>query len=216
MLKNNVLEAIDIIAQQKTRTAGYDRTIQASIVKCNDSVIGSYDIKYQGEVLRAYSINKGIEYQKDKKVIVLIPGNNFNNEKIILGEVDKNSLTYLRPTGDQYISNEYNIFDNINDIELCSYRPETQIITYTPKNNYINSLQDSSNICVSVDIQTNIPGEQRDHRGDYGLRFYSNFRQQEDPDKIETKELKELKPLYQILLMQILLSQQIFLFLILI
>jgi hypothetical protein len=50
-LEDTILQAIDIIASKKITSAGYDKTIQATIVSCVDATIGKYKVKYQDSYL---------------------------------------------------------------------------------------------------------------------------------------------------------------------
>lgn len=191
MVKENVFEAINVIAEQQINNAGFDKTIQGQIVRCVDATIGAYDVKVPGDVYRAYSIVKGIEYAENSNVTILIPGGNPNNEKIILGSTDKNSTAYVKPLEDSYVSNDYNIFDKITDIALCTYKSPQQVkLTqedgYALKKHTVDSIQDSTDIYLTFDIQTKIPQEQS--RGDYGLVLQLEFSVPTDEAEIETKE----------------------------
>lgn len=78
---------MDIIAEGKVSAAGYDKTIQATIVSCINAIKGQYKIKYQGNTFYAYSNNLDYQYTKGTTVYVLVPGNDFTQMKTILGTV---------------------------------------------------------------------------------------------------------------------------------
>ena len=42
----NICQAIEIIANNAVKNAGYDRTIQAQIISCVDQDAGKYKIKF--------------------------------------------------------------------------------------------------------------------------------------------------------------------------
>ena len=48
--EKNICQAIDIIVNRAISTAGYDKTIQATIISCVDATIGRYRIRYQDSV----------------------------------------------------------------------------------------------------------------------------------------------------------------------
>jgi len=54
-IANNILAAIDILADKKIAEAGYDKTVNATIVKCVDATVGKYLVKYQDADIVAYS-----------------------------------------------------------------------------------------------------------------------------------------------------------------
>jgi hypothetical protein len=50
------------IAGEALTKAGYDRTIQATILKCSDPNAGKYVVKYQDSKFEAYSANVQANY----------------------------------------------------------------------------------------------------------------------------------------------------------
>ena len=78
-----LLSAIDILAKQRIKDAGYDKTIVAEIVSKKD--VGTYLLKYGSTIIEAFSPK---EYALHTMVYVLIPQNNMGQEKQILGEVN--------------------------------------------------------------------------------------------------------------------------------
>ena len=45
-----ICEAVEYIVQQAVDSAPYDKTIQATVIKCVDSTIGQYQVKYQDSI----------------------------------------------------------------------------------------------------------------------------------------------------------------------
>ena len=179
MIKS-LCQAVDIIAQQKAKTMGYDTTVEATIFKCIDATIGSYDIQYQGSVFRAYSVNPNTQYNVGDTVLILVPQSNFNNEKTILGAKNKLGIKNINSTGNQsqYISNGYNILSNnsANSINLCSYKTEEKNFDFITKENFQQSLRKSQYLTVSFDIENNLPHEQIGW-GNYGIEINLVFKQ---------------------------------------
>ena len=72
-LEEIILQAIDIVASKKIASAGYDKTILATIISCEDEKLGKYKVKYQDSYWYAYSNNINISYSPNASVYVLIP-----------------------------------------------------------------------------------------------------------------------------------------------
>lgn len=79
-----ILDAIELIAQNIVGQAGYDRTIQAMIVSCVDAEKGKYKIKYQGNTFFAFSTDISKTYKDGINVYVNVPQNDFSQTKTIL------------------------------------------------------------------------------------------------------------------------------------
>ena len=102
-IEQNICEAIQIIADNAVASAGFDRTIQGSILSCVNETTGKYKIRYQDSNLYAYTGDINKKYSKGTQVYILVPGNDMSKNKTILGEVgalgaysDDNNLAYNR------------------------------------------------------------------------------------------------------------------------
>lgn len=84
-----ILDAINLVAEDKINKANLNKTIQATIVKVEDEAIGKYKIKYQDSYFFAYTINSEIAYSKDELVNVLVPNGDLNKDKFIISMVDR-------------------------------------------------------------------------------------------------------------------------------
>lgn len=82
--EEQICQAVDVIAQEKINSANFDRTIEARILSCEDSLTGKYRIKYQNSTFIAYSGDANITYEEGTFVYVLIPGNDPEKDKLIL------------------------------------------------------------------------------------------------------------------------------------
>lgn len=85
---DNILQAIQIIAQSNVSNANFDRTVRAEIKKCLDEKTGKYLISYQGIEQVAYAISPIFTYEKGWVVYVLIPSNNSQRVKTIINTLD--------------------------------------------------------------------------------------------------------------------------------
>ena len=86
-LIDDILKAIDIMATKKISSAGYDKTIQGTVISCQDRTIGKYKIKYQDGYWYAYSTSGDVYYSNGTSVYILIPNGDMRKEKTILGAV---------------------------------------------------------------------------------------------------------------------------------
>ena len=86
-LTNQLLDAIELIADKKVAAARYDKTIQATIVSCVDAQAGKYKIKYQGNMFYAYSTDTSTTLNNGISVYVNVPENDFSKVKTIIGTV---------------------------------------------------------------------------------------------------------------------------------
>lgn len=89
-IEHQICEAIETITDSRISRAGFDRTIQATIVACVDEVTGKYKVKYQDNTFYAYSGDVDKKYNKNNRVYILIPGNDMTRDKTILGTVGEN------------------------------------------------------------------------------------------------------------------------------
>lgn len=124
-LSNTILDAIEIMADKKVSAAGYDRTIQATIVSQMNAAKGEYVIRYQGNKFYAYSTDLEKTYRKGATVFVLVPENDFTKVKTILGvagNVDEYEGQYLAEEMKYEETSPDCIIDNESaPIRLCSY-----------------------------------------------------------------------------------------------
>ena len=86
-LTNQLLDAMELIADKKVAAARYDKTIQATIVSCVDAQAGKYKIKYQGNIFYAYSTDTSTTLNNGISVYVNVPESDFSKVKTIIGTV---------------------------------------------------------------------------------------------------------------------------------
>ena len=181
----SLLQAMLVIAQQSVKSANFDKTIQGTIVRLVDPTIGKYKIKYQDGYWFAYSNSVDVVYSEGSSVYILIPNGDMNNEKTIIGSVNKLGINYvnLLEQSKAYADSGANtITDNIVH-SLCSYNNNTVLLyDYTDLQSVLSVnqsatatyLKTSSHFILSSKIKTNLPLEQR-YGGNYGIRFYLDF-----------------------------------------
>lgn len=93
-----VVDTMYSVASDVIKNAGYDKTIQAQIVSCQDATIGKYRCRYQDAVFYAYANNTDMSFSNGAYVYILIPNNDFKQEKTILGTTQKLGIDYISQT----------------------------------------------------------------------------------------------------------------------
>lgn len=183
-ISEKVLDAIQILADNSVKRADYDRTIQAKILSCEDATIGKYRCRYQDAVFYAYSNNTDITYSDNALVYVLVPGNDFNKEKTILGTTKKLGINYItQAEGDQAYdiigtngieSSQTFYLDTNYEYEYSIYEAEGEKSIELDTQAIEKYIKESSSIIVGAAIKTSIKAE-RQLRGHYGIVYNLKF-----------------------------------------
>lgn len=185
--ENNILEAVEIITNQKIDEADFNKTVQATIIKMIDAATAQYLVKYQDSRFNAVSINKTKQYQDGQNVYVLIPGNDTKQDKMIIGAVEKNAdfVTTIVDSEKYELVGTNCVNSMDNTFELCSYTPDGDMTILYDRENRINLInlntrdvqeyiQQSSILCGGADFKTQLPAEQQ-IKGNYGIVFELAF-----------------------------------------
>lgn len=186
--ENQILDAIETIVDNAVNKAGYDRTIQAKIINCDDPTIGKYKVQYQDSIFYAYSGSSEINYTNNSEVYVLIPNNDMSRDKTILGSVSKLGKNYaVAAEGEEafeIIGN--NCVESSNNYSLCSYKTTNEYVIYNKNSSTANHLRlnlksineyikSSTSITLAATIKTSLPTEQQ-FRGNYGILYEMVFK----------------------------------------
>lgn len=197
-VKENVLDAIEFLATDSIGKAGYDKTIQAQIVSCEDATIGKYRCRYQDAIFDAYSTSAEITYPDKSFVYILIPNNDLSKDnKMILGTTKKLGINYInmkQGSEDSYDMVGTNVLSDKTDGKI--YKLYTQIKNYHKTiykyrdnveeqdsdeinidvKNLQQYIKNSSHLLIGATIKTSIKQPLNLFRGHYGiiytLRFY--------------------------------------------
>ena len=186
--ENQILDAIEQIVDSKIANAGYDKTIQATIVNCEDATIGKYKVSYQNSVFYAYANSSEISYANGADVYILIPNGDMSRDKTILGSTKKLGKDYA--TGaigeDAFEIVGTNCIDSHDSFELCSYETTLAQVIYDRTNsdedndlkinikNLEEYIKESTSITLAATIRTDLPLEQQ-FRGNYGIVYQIVF-----------------------------------------
>ena len=185
-INNAICEAVTTITERAIDKAGYDKTIQATIVECTDATIGKYQVRYQDTLFYAYATSIDVTYANKTSVYVLVPNNDFRKEKTIVGTVQKLGINYVQPVTekDSYDINGANCIGNSNKIfKLTSYENECRLTVY--KKDELDDLEinedalkmylyDSDAMICNIRVENHLPASQR-YQGNYGVIFKLRF-----------------------------------------
>ena len=130
--ENRILDAIETITTNAINKAGYDKTIQATIIDLVDNLAGKYMVKYQDSEFEVFSNNTDIYYPSGTLVNVLIPNGDFNLNKTIVSAADKNQVEYANiiEEEDRYQNSTGNTINAVQEFGLCSYKEFDECVLY--------------------------------------------------------------------------------------
>ena len=190
-IAETLLDGMQILIKDAVKNAGYDRTIQATILSCTNQSKGEYKCQYQDSKFLAYSPDVDVTYADNTLVFVLVPGNDWDATKTIIGTVDKLGKDYgtlpqiskFDPIGD-------NVFDNPSySAEISSWYGTHPWVLYdidaepNPDNLQLNTikvdtyLKQADFIQIKASFKSDILDTQIN--GQYGIRIYTS---NSDPD----------------------------------
>lgn len=197
-IENNIVDTIQYMVDNAVAAASYDKTIQCTILSCEDESIGKYKVQYQDAIFYAYAGSADTTYSSGSNIYVLVPGNDSSREKTILGEVNKMGEGYMSIVDNNILffplgGNVVDISDgvDINQFRLWSYQ-STEPTKEIP---FVDSQEASSEDYIRIDntnlkhnlaqvgyiklgakFTTNIPLEQQEDSGSYGIIFTLEFK----------------------------------------
>ena len=192
-VNQKILDAIELLTNHSIEKAGYDKTIQAQIISCEDATIGKYKCSYQGTTFIAYSGSADVSYSKGAFVYILVPGNDMSKDKTILGTTQKLGINYISEAeGEQ----AYDILGKncVTTSGLYYFATKYKKYSYTIYKYGITSplkidtdslnqyIKKSSSLIVGMTIRNSIPLEKQ-YQGHYGITFNLVFN---DNSNLET------------------------------
>lgn len=195
--EETLCQAMQLIAENAVKNAGYDRTIQATIISCEDKTTGCYKVQYQDNIFLAYSADTKVKYTKGNLVYILIPNSNFDNNKTILGSVTKMGSDYIDVTDekDQYEIIGNNICQQNKEFKLSTYQTAVKVLydvetsidelglSEFDAREYLSS---ATYLMLTASIKTSIAASQR-YLGNYGLLVEAEFKDNTGTDTIVSK-----------------------------
>lgn len=195
--EETLCQAMQLIAENAVKNAGYDKTIQATIISCEDKTTGCYKVQYQDNIFLAYSADTKVKYTKGNLVYILIPNSNFDNNKTILGSVTKMGSDYIDVTDekDQYEIIGNNICQQNKEFKLSTYQTSVKVLydaetsidelglSEFDAGEYLSS---ATYLMLTASIKTSIVASQR-YLGNYGLLVEAEFKDNTGTDTIVSK-----------------------------
>lgn len=184
-----ILDAIQILADNSVKTAQFDRTIRAIVTSCVDRTIGQYKCRYQDATIIAYASSADIIYANNTEVYILIPNGDMDNRKTIIGSVKTLGIDYVNTAQG----------DEAYDIIGTNVLSPGKIDTYCLNSNNINYhyyiykvgsiesyvavdkvaikeyLTKSSSLIIGGEFKTDLPLN-RQSRGHYGITYNLRFK----------------------------------------
>jgi len=178
---NALTAAMQVIAESNAQSQDATLTIEAEIIEVIDEGLGTYKVLYLGNKFEATTAHTEMTYEVGDMVYVIIPNGNFDKNKIILSPVNPSTAAYTTTkNGNSYVAIGDNIFANVADVSLCTYRPHDADPTGTDPSPIVaidttgfaalfqSALADSRIFNFTCKIQTNIEKDRRS-KGNYGL-----------------------------------------------
>ena len=184
--EEKLCEAMEYIADKAVQNASYDKTIQATIIRCEDELLGQYKVRYQDSTFYAYAANTEITYSANTLVYILVPGNDMGNTKTILGTVKKLGSDYITLVESGYELVGVNCILSEEEYSLCSYKGEQHLVIYDKKLGEENKIiidnvgareyfKELTAVETKATFKTSLPQEQQ-YKGSYGVVFYLDFK----------------------------------------
>ena len=102
-----ICQAVDTIVEKRIEGLNFDKTIVCTVVDDSKAGSGIYTVDMGSRTFEASS--SLTDLKKNNSVYVTIPGNDFNQPKIIVGKAtseELNNLEYVRPLEKMIIATE--------------------------------------------------------------------------------------------------------------
>ena len=188
-IEQQICDAIQIIVDKSISSAGFDRTIKATVSECLDAAAGKYKLEYQDTTIIAYS---DVQYPIGTLVNVIIPNNDMSSVKKIQSAASINMIPYssIVETEDLYeILGTSLVANTKNNVSLNGYKNENKLLyEYGKTGNVLSLLEDreiqqymrqADTFSIGMRINTTLPLElQKD--GDYGIIAILSYIKEDD------------------------------------
>lgn len=176
---DQILDAVDILVNEKVSTLQFDQTVRATIKEVVDASIGKYKVSYQNSLLYAYSLNIDNTYSAGTQVYIEIPSSDFNKDIIIVGPVSKLGINYVTAIApeDKVGIIENNLINNTDTIAFCSFKEsESYSISGISDASIYSLYKDKCDTLVlAANFRTALPPEQQIGGGNYGLKVKCTY-----------------------------------------
>ena len=196
-IAENVLDAVDILVEEKVSGLQFNKTIRGKIAEIVDASIGQYKIQYQNSYFTAYAADSNARYSKNSDVYVEILSNDFERNALILGTVRRLGSNYITIVEklDKYTEIGQELLYN-DLVEFSSYQgTQTKELYNNIENNNLWSLdktaikqavENSDSIKLGMHIITDLPLKQQT-QGNYGLKVIATYYDEAQRDDIDNR-----------------------------
>lgn len=194
-IQNDICEAISNIVS--TVANDYDRTVQATVLKCEDEALGKYKVKYQDAIFYAYATNLKENYIENTNVYINIPNNDMNQEKTIIGSVKKvgslsiveESDSYITVGEDFYCRDRHDPFLWTKDNNMSIYNTYYNI---EDAKKLLTVLTQGNSVKITTFFQTlNFSHTNKKSGGLYGIKGYYNKGKEQIPVYTNNEKIEE-------------------------
>lgn len=171
-IANVLYDTVEMIVNKKVAEAGFDKTIKAQIISCIDATKGEYKVQYQDSHFTATAINTNIKYSLGQTVYILIPNNDWEQDKKILNAVNQLGTQSISQT--QYQKIGQSCYQG--SLSLCSYKTDIKKITLDRDKIELikNHIQNNRFLMCSSIITTQLDKVQQ-IKGNYGLKLIFEY-----------------------------------------
>lgn len=97
-ISEQLLQAMDVMMDNKVSQLKYDKTIQGEITKVVNLDSGEYKFRYNNNIFSVFASDVTQTYEVGDEVFVTVPEGDFSNKKIIVGAVTGASLGAAQQT----------------------------------------------------------------------------------------------------------------------
>lgn len=131
-IAEQICEAVDKIVTERMKGIKYDTTVTATII--DDSHANQYYYTVSTGEAQFVAFAAENTYKKDDSVLVTIPNNDYDQQKIIIGKninkEDKEPYRYIKPFN-TLVNVSGNIINNINKASLLANGAEEEVSVWT-------------------------------------------------------------------------------------
>ena len=188
-ISEQLLQTIDILADEKIKQLKFDRTIQATIYSVVDLDNGEYKVRYNGNIFSAYSEDNNKIYKVNDIVFLKVPEGNFSNKKIITSLVDNKSLSENEITN--LTNSVFDVSPNFVTTQESNYgviagvpaneQGSFNIVYLNENNDFQASFQQYSNNYEYIRVKASFLTQlyQPHIKGNYGIKIVFNTKEQD-------------------------------------
>lgn len=193
--QESLLNAMDILVENRVNQLTTDKTITATIVTCTNILNNEYKVSYDGGSMYAYA-QEGASYSENTSVYVLIPEGDFTRRKIILGKAnlagDDENISFVSSALSNYNLVGQNVILDKNEqlpIGLSSYLKEGYRLLYKygvqddksllkiNVEEFSTYMKEAEALLIEASFKTRLPkNHQASKTGKYGLDFVLAFK----------------------------------------